>query len=145
MFSLISALITHTWRILTLRHDGTGLPKKRNGLYYGVLTAMALAWVGMVWVSEAHHSEGGNNLAVAILSAILSVASLMVLFRPAPATALALAVTGTHTIALGVLWLSQTYYYAIDLVAALWPLVCLMSMVATRAKAIAAEKTKKRN
>jgi len=56
MGKIASALIAHTWKIMTFRHDGEGLPKERTPLLYMLCILLALSGLTQFFASSLRPS-----------------------------------------------------------------------------------------
>jgi len=68
MGKIASALIAHTWRIMTFRHDGAGLPKERTPLLYLLCILLALSGLTQFFASSMKHSLPEYLLAYGLIS-----------------------------------------------------------------------------
>lgn len=89
MSKLILALTQHTISILTFRHDGTGLPSKKNGTH-GLIAVLAFS------VSLMHSALLGSSLVEAGLFSAVAISFVALLIRPTPGSALLLGGIGVE-------------------------------------------------
>lgn len=68
--SLVRALLDHTWRLMTLRHDGRGLPKKRSGLLYMLCALLVISGLTQFFASSFRASVIEYALVYGIMIAL---------------------------------------------------------------------------
>ena len=54
--NVMKALLDHAWRLMTLRHDGEGLPKERGGMLYVLCALLVLSGLTQFFASSLRPS-----------------------------------------------------------------------------------------